>query len=85
MRTRLPQPDPRDLSRAFDEIEGAVLPSIGLLLDSLLDAAASARAGIDANVQAHELRMLAAHVADLTRQVETLTPPHYAARTRMSA
>lgn len=74
-----------DLDRAFDEIEGAILPSVGLLLDCLLDAAASARAGVDAGAQAAELRSLAAHVEDLGRRVAALTPPNHAARTRMSA
>jgi hypothetical protein len=75
----------RSLDRSFDQIEGAILPSIGLLLDCLLDAAAAARPGIDANVQAGELRLLARHIEELTRQVETLVPSQTAEPARMSA
>ncbi|HEX8526825.1 hypothetical protein [Allosphingosinicella sp.] len=75
------------LEEAFDQIEESLLPSISLLLDSLLDAAASARAGIDAHVHAAELRTLACHVQDLTRRIETfaLPPIHLPARLSMPA
>ena len=75
------------LDEAFEQIEESILPSISLLLDSLLDAAAGARAGIDAHLYAAELRGLACHVDDLTRCLETLAPPivQAPARLRMSA
>ena len=80
----------RTLDTAFHEIERSILPSLAILLDTLLDAAASARPGVDARACAAELEMLALDVEDLTRRVETLEPPPLgahqgAARRRMSA
>ena len=62
------------LDRAFEQIEGSVLPSLSMLLDTLLDSAAAARPGIDARVHAAEIRTLALHLEDLTRQVEAVAP-----------
>jgi hypothetical protein len=73
-----------DLDRSLDRIEDSILPSVGLLLDCLLDAAA-ARPGIDCEVQAGELRLLARHVEELTRHVETLVERQLPEPARMSA
>lgn len=62
------------LDRAFEQIEGSILPSLSMLLDTLLDSAASARPGIDAKAHAAEIRTLALHLEDLTRQVEAAAP-----------
>lgn len=79
----------RALDSAFDQIEASILPSLSMLLDTLLDAAAAARPGIDARAHAAELRTLALHVEDLTRRVESLAPPtvedQEPARVRISA
>nr|MDP8995280.1 hypothetical protein [Pseudomonadota bacterium] len=60
------------LDAAFEQIEQSILPTISLLLDSLLDAAAAARPGIDAERYAAELRTMALDVEDLTRRVEAV-------------
>jgi hypothetical protein len=73
-----------DLDRSLDRIEDSILPSVSLLLDCLLDAAA-ARPGIDCEVQAGELRLLARHVEELTRHVETLVERQLPEPARMSA
>jgi len=82
MESPLPLPPHDDLER----IEEAVLPHIAILLDTLLDAAGTARPGADAGRYAAELRLLALGVEELTRQLEGVMPPPQArARLRMSA
>lgn len=61
------------LDEAFERIEESILPSLSLILDSLLDAAALARPGIDAEIYAAELRTIGAELESLTRQVEALS------------
>jgi hypothetical protein len=73
------------LDRSFDQIEDSILPSVGLLLDCLLDAAASARPGTDCEAQAGELRLLARHVEELSRRVESLVQRQLPEPARMSA
>ncbi|HEX8644208.1 MAG TPA: hypothetical protein VF702_09890 [Allosphingosinicella sp.] len=72
-----------------DEIDAAILPSLSLLLDTLLDAAGSARPGIDAFAHAAEIRRLSRGLEELTRQEEALAALAAAAqlpaRPRMSA
>ena len=53
----------RELETAFDRIEQTVLPSIAAVLDAVIDSAAGARPGIDAEAYAEALRAL-------TREVE---------------
>ena len=67
--------DPR-LDEAFDRIEQTILPSISMMLDTLLDAAALGRPGVDAEVYAAELRMVALQLEALTRQVEAISPAY---------
>jgi hypothetical protein len=55
---------------AFETIEETILPSLSLVLDSLIEAAALARAGVDAEVYAAELRNISAELETLTREVE---------------
>ena len=62
------------LEEAFERIEGTILPSISMMLDALLDAAALARPGIDADVYAAELRTIALQLEALTKQVEAISP-----------
>ena len=61
------------LDDAFERIEESILPSLSLILDSLLDAAALARPGVDADIFAAELRTIGAELESLTRQVEALS------------
>ena len=62
------------LDEAFERIEESILPSLSMMLDSLLDAASLARPGADADVYAVELRVLALELEAVTRQVEAISP-----------
>ena len=62
------------LDEAFDRIEETILPSISMMLDTLLDASALARPGIDGETYAAELRTIALQLEELTRQVEAISP-----------
>lgn len=52
----------RELDATFDRIEQTVLPTIAAMLDAVIDSAAGARPGIDAEAYAAALRRLAAEV-----------------------
>lgn len=56
---------------AFQAIEGSVIPS----LTRMIDTAASATPGVDADAKAAELRELARQLASLTAMVEASLPP----------
>ena len=77
------------LDRAFERIEETILPSLSLLLDGLLEAAVNGRPGVDADVHAAEIRSIAGHLQQVTRQVESLSNCAYLyaapPRERMSA
>lgn len=61
---------------AFERIEEGILPSVSMMLDTLLDAATLGRPGIDGDAYAAELRSLARELETLTRQMAaTITPP----------
>lgn len=62
------------IDRAFCEIEEAILPSISMMLDSLLDAASLAQPGFDAEAYAADLRSMALQLETITRQMETISP-----------
>jgi hypothetical protein len=64
----------RQLHEAFERIEETILPSLSLMLDAMLDAAALARPGHDAEVFAAELRTLGFQLEELTREVEAISP-----------
>jgi hypothetical protein len=64
------------LDEAFDRIEETILPSISMMLDTLLDAAALARPGLDGETYSAELRTIALQLEELTRQVEAISPAH---------
>ena len=64
------------LDEAFERIEETILPSISLMLDTLLDAAQVATPGIDAEIYAAELRTIALQLEALTQQVEAMSPAH---------
>ena len=66
--------DPR-LDEALDRIEETILPSISLMLDTLLDAAGMAAPGVDGAVYAAELRTVALQLEALTRQMESIAAP----------
>jgi hypothetical protein len=73
------------LDEAFERIEESILPSLSLVLDALLDAAALARPGADAEIFAAELRTIGAELESLTRQIETLSAARPKRRHRASA
>jgi len=64
------------IDEAFEQIEETILPSISMMLDTLLDAASLAQPGLNAEIYAAELRTLALQLDELTRQVEAISPSH---------
>jgi hypothetical protein len=64
----------RQLDEALERIEETILPSLSLMLDTLLEAAALARPGHDGEIFAAELRTLGFQLEELTRQVEAVSP-----------
>src|SRR3546814_3073862 len=56
------------LDEAFERIEETILPSISMMLDTLLDAATLGQPGIDAHVYAAELRTIGLQLEELTTQ-----------------
>ena len=69
------------LEEALERIEAAILPSLSMMLDSLLDAASLARPGVDADTYAVELRTLALELESIARQVEAVSPARGALQT----
>jgi hypothetical protein len=61
------------LDDAFERIEGTILPSISMMLDTLLDAAALGKPGVDAEIYAAELRTIGLQLEELIRQVEAMS------------
>jgi hypothetical protein len=64
----------RQLDEAFERIEESILPSLSVMLDTLLEAATLARPGHDSEVFAAELRTLGFQLEALTRQIEAVSP-----------
>jgi len=62
------------IGESLDEIEGAILPRLSHLLDGLLDSAALARPGADADIYATGLRYTAFQLETLTRLVAAVAP-----------
>ena len=76
----------QDLGEALGTIEETILPGISSLLDGLLDCAALARPGTDAEAYAAELREVARQIGDLNLLVTAVAPElHAALPSRMSA
>jgi hypothetical protein len=67
----------RQLDEAFERIEESILPSLSMMLDTLLDAATLARPGHDGEAFAAELRTLGFQLEALTRQVEAVSPAEW--------
>ena len=63
------------LDADLGRIESTILPSLTMMLDALLDAAAMARPGHDAAAYAAEIQTLAAELATVTRHIELLSAP----------
>jgi hypothetical protein len=62
----------RELDTAFDRIEQTVLPTIAAMLDAVIDSAAGARPGFDADAYAKALRALAEEIDSAQRDLSTL-------------
>lgn len=76
--------DHRQFERALDTIDQAILPSLSRLLDGVIDSAALARPGVDAEDHSAGLRRTARQVDQLTRLVG-LVAPHQRATANISA
>jgi hypothetical protein len=64
----------RKLDEAFASLEDSIFPGIAAMLDSLIEAAALCRPGVNAEVHAVDLDTIALQLETLTRQVEALAP-----------
>ena len=76
--------DHRQFESALERIDVAILPSLSHLLDGVIDSAALARPGVDAEAYAEGLRRTAVQVAQLTRLI-ALVAPHQRAAANISA
>ena len=72
--------DHRQFETALDTIDKAILPSLSRLLDDVIDSAALARPGVDAEGYSAGLRKTARQVDQLTRLVALVAPHQRAAR-----
>ncbi len=65
---------PPRIDEALSEIESAILPSLGQMLEGVLEAAATARAGVEPEAHGRELRRVVAELEQVTRRMEMLAP-----------
>jgi hypothetical protein len=66
--------DHHQFETALDRIDVAILPSLSRLLDGVIDSAALARPGIDAEEHSAGLRKTARQVEQLTRLIALVAP-----------
>jgi hypothetical protein len=66
--------DHRQFETALDKIDVAILPSLSRLLDGVIDSAALARPGVDAEDYSAGLRKTARQVEQLTRLIALVAP-----------
>ncbi|HEY0312062.1 MAG TPA: hypothetical protein VGC56_06155 [Allosphingosinicella sp.] len=64
-----------DETAQFESIEETILPSLSLVLDGLIEAAALARPGVDAAHYAVELKAIGEQLEVLRRHVEDAAAP----------
>jgi hypothetical protein len=72
--------DHRQFGSALDTIDKAILPGLSRLLDDVIDSAALARPGVDAEAYSAGLRRTARQVDQLTRLVALVAPHQRSAR-----
>ena len=72
--------DHRPFEQALDSIDKAILPNLSRLLDGVMESAALARPGIDAEAHAAGLRRTAHQMDRLTRLVALVAPHAQPAR-----
>jgi hypothetical protein len=77
--------DHRQFESALDRIDVAILPSLSHLLDSVLESAALARPGVDAEDHSANLRKTARQVEQLTRLIALVAPHQRVSATNISA
>ena len=77
--------DHRQFETALDRIDVAVLPSLSRLLDGVIDSAALARPGHDAEDYAASLRKTARQVEQLTRLIALVAPHQRVSSANISA
>ena len=77
--------DHRQFENALDKIDVAVLPSLSRLLDDVIDSAALARPGHDAEDYAAGLRKTARQVEQLTRLIALVAPHQRSSAVNISA
>ena len=77
--------DHRQFETALDRIDVAILPSLSRLLDSVIDSAALARPGIDAEEYSAGLRKTARQVEQLTRLIALVAPHQRSSAADVSA
>ena len=77
--------DHRQFENALDRIDVAILPSLSRLLDDVIDSAALARPGIDAEDYSAGLRRTARQVEQLTRLIGLVAPHQRAPAANISA
>ena len=77
--------DHRQFDTAFEAIDKAILPNLSRMLDSVIDSAALARPGVDAEAYASGLRKTACQLDQLTRLVGLVAPHSQRAAAKTSA
>jgi hypothetical protein len=77
--------DHRQFESALDRIDVAILPSLSRLLDGVIDSAALARPGVDAEGYSAGLRKTARQVEQLTRLIALVAPHQREAAPNISA
>ena len=77
--------DHRQFESALDRIDVAILPSLSRLLDGVIDSAALARPGVDAEDYSAGLRKTARQVEQLTRLIALVAPHQHASTANISA
>jgi hypothetical protein len=69
------QYDHRQFEGALERVDHTILPTLSRLLGQVLESASLARAGVDAETHAANLRKTARELSELTRLVEAVVPP----------
>ena len=77
--------DHRQFESALERIDVAILPSLSRLLDDVIDSAARARPGHDAEAYSAGLRRTARQVEQLTRLIALVAPHQRASAANISA
>lgn len=66
------------LDDAFKVVEEGIMPSVSMMLETLIEAAVSGTPGVDAELYAAELRSMGNQMARITREIQTMCGPAHA-------